>query len=393
MAIAFVNGLDKGNVRDEELLKFILFAGEYRLSKNFLKNVMRYNRKDLTASFLTGTKSYLLTKPIYSGLGHILTFHRVVPDRGVKRVGNTEIEVTPHYLENIIEYFSKRNYAFISLDQLFLILKGEEKINNKFVVFTFDDGYVDNLTHAYPILKKHNIPFTIYVTTNFPDRKAIIWWYLLEDLILERDRVEIEVEGRPYRFECSTAREKMDTFSTIRALVIGIGEDNFADKMKTIFKPYGIDIYKKTDELALSWPQIQQLSMDSLVTIAAHTVNHYALNRLPEAVVKEEIMESKKKLESYTGGAVDHFAYPYGSGREIGEREGRIVKGLGFKTATTTRLANIFPAHRRHLECLPRIAAVDEKEFVNLNLWITGALPCVLYKFKRVITFEKVLTA
>ena len=109
--------------------------------------------------------------------------------------------------------------------------------------------------------------------------------------------------------------------------------------------------------------------------------------------VKQEVMESKEKLEANIDSEVVHFTYPFGSGREVGPRECRIIKGLGFKTATTTRLANIFPEHRNHLECLPRIMTINEEKPLYLNLWVTGAMPCLLYKFRRVITTEEIITA
>ena len=83
-----------------------------------------------------------------------------------------------------ILYFKKLDYEIISLDQLYERLL-HNSIEKPFVCFTFDDGYVDNYEIAYPVLKKHNIPFAIYVTTSFPDNTAILWWYILEDLVLK----------------------------------------------------------------------------------------------------------------------------------------------------------------------------------------------------------------
>jgi len=292
------------------------------LKIDFLEKVKGIDRRKLTALFMTYTKSYLLTKPVYAGLGHILTFHRVVPGNRGPRVGNTEIEVTPEYLEWAINYFKKRNYHFITLDELYEVLKGR-KLDNRFVIFTFDDGYIDNLTYAYPIFKKHNIPFTIYVTTNFPDRKAVLWWYLLEDLILKKEELHLEIGGKPYRFQMVSRHQKELAFDGIRSLLLRVDEKEFFNEIKKIFNTYGLDIYGKTEQLALSWQQIQQMSSDPLVTIAAHTVNHLALNKLPEAAVKQEVLASKEKLESYIDSEVAHFTYPYGSGREVGQESFR----------------------------------------------------------------------
>ena len=62
-------------------------------------------------------------------------------------------------------------------------LRNNIKID-KCIVFTLDDGYLDNYTNALPIFIKYNVPFTIYITTSFPDHKFTMWWYALEDIIL-----------------------------------------------------------------------------------------------------------------------------------------------------------------------------------------------------------------
>ena len=93
-------------------------------------------------------------------------FHRIVPQTAARRVHNhLSLEITPEHLEQVIQYFRRKEYSFISLDQLSTSLETGNLPNNKFVVFTFDDGYRDNLEIAYPILKKYEIPFTVYITT------------------------------------------------------------------------------------------------------------------------------------------------------------------------------------------------------------------------------------
>src|SRR5450759_1609341 len=120
-----------------------------------------------------------LTKPFFSGKGQILILHRVVQISARERIHNhLSLEISPEQLERIIGFFRRKDYDFISLDMLPVWLKTNRKTKKKFVIFTFDDGYKDNLNYAYPVFKKHNIPFTLYITSSFPDKKAIIWWYI-----------------------------------------------------------------------------------------------------------------------------------------------------------------------------------------------------------------------
>jgi peptidoglycan/xylan/chitin deacetylase (PgdA/CDA1 family) len=327
-----------------------------------------------------------ITRRLYGGIGYILMLHRVCPPvPGIRLVDNAGMEMTPKKLEAIIRFFKNRDYEFISPDQLVERLPNKNN-KRKFVIFTFDDGYADNYLHAYPVFKKHDVPFTIYVTTSFPDREAILWWYLLEDLLLEKDRLVIKTGSGEREFHCSSLNEKEETFRDIRSIIMNVSTNDYLETVAGIFEPYGIDVYRKTSELTLSWEQIARLSRDHLVTIGAHTVNHYTLSKLSPAEVKKEILESKRRLESHLGREVHHFAYPYGGKEEAGKREFDLVKECGFKTAVTARFAGVFPAHRQHLECLPRIFIHSGADDGFLKQVVNGTLTGMANRFRRVIT-------
>ncbi len=342
--------------------------------------------KQTLQSLIVSGRGHQLFKPFFSGVGHILMFHRVCPKTENPRIHyNTQLEVTPQYLENALAFFKDRRYEFISLDRMYRYFQ-ENKFPKKFVVVTFDDGYLDNLTHAFPILKKHNIPFTIYVSTNFPDREAVLWWDLLEDLLLERETISIKTGNERRQFNCASPTEKEEAFAAIRSIIIRFGETDFINKIREIFEDLGVDIYKKTAESALSWEQVSQLGKEPLVTIGAHTLNHYALSKLPEALARYEVSQSKEKIESYIGRGVDHFAYPFGGPEHIAAKDLTIVRENGFKTAVTTIPGNIFPAHRDHLDYLPRVHMRDKIDNRQLEFFTSGFKQFRLHKFKRVVT-------
>lgn len=327
-----------------------------------------------------------ITRPLYGGIGYILVLHRVCPPvPGTRLQANAGMEMTPKKLEAVIQFFRNRDYEFISPDQLVERLPNR-KNKRKFVVFTFDDGYADNYLHTYPVLKKHHVPFTIYVTTSFPDKKAILWWYILEDLLLEKDRIVIKTGTGEREFNCSSLNEKEETFRDIRSIIMNASTNNYIETVTAIFEPYGIDVYCKTSELTMSWEQIALLSRDPLVTIGAHTVNHYTLSKLSLAEVKNEMLECKRRLESRLDKEVLHFSYPYGGKEEAGKREFELVKACGFKTAVTARFAGIFPAHKHHLECLPRIFIHGGADDDFLLQVVNGTLTGMANKFKRVVT-------
>lgn len=342
--------------------------------------------KEKLLTLLVATQGYRIIKPFCSGIGHILLFHRVCKKDTVKRLSMCSgMEVTPEYLEMVIRFFLKHDYDIISIGQLFDNLQ-RCKIKKKFVVFTFDDGYLDNFTYAYPVFKKYNIPFTIYITTGFMDGTAVLWWYSLEQLVLEKNYIAFEIDGKTLEFHCAKLKEKEQVFLNIRSIIRNSHENNYCDILQKIFIQNRIDIYKKTEELILNWQGVKALSNDSLVTIGIHTANHYCLSNLSETAVSYEIIESKKRLEFCIDREIKHFSYPFGNREEAGKREFAIVKKCGFQTAVTSRSANIFFKHRYYLESLPRITIGEDLDERRLDFLINGLMHFRNNKFKRVVT-------
>lgn len=121
-------------------------------------------------------KLHNLTHPL---LGRIMMLHRVVEQRSEGE--NRELEITPEFLRRTIETYHQQGHRFVSIDEACdIISKG--RTNHPFVCLTFDDGYQDNHDIAYPLLKRLDVPFAVYVTTGFIDNRLPMWWYASERL-------------------------------------------------------------------------------------------------------------------------------------------------------------------------------------------------------------------
>jgi peptidoglycan/xylan/chitin deacetylase (PgdA/CDA1 family) len=287
------------------------------------------------------------------GLGVILEFHRVLP-KSENRNSIDGMEVTPDFLENCIRHYHKTGYSVVSIDEVYRILIGQSK-SRRFVTFTFDDGYIDNLIYAYPVFRKYHVPFAIYLTTGFIDRTAVMWWYLLKYLVSKLKRIQFRLMGNDYIFICETESQKTTTYRLIKKLIIDSSPENFHYKTEQIFAPYFNNIFDITEKLTLNWDQIRQMAQDPMVTFGAHTVNHLALASLSDKDMEQEIVKSKHRIESVIGSEVGHFSYPYGGSTKIKDREFDFARSYGFKTAITTLPGFITPEHKNRLERLPRL--------------------------------------
>jgi len=347
---------------------------------------MKHELLKVCIALMKYTRLYRLLCPFFIGSGVILVLHRVLPEKSYPRINaNSRIEITPQFLEQLIKFFLQTGYEVVSLDTVYERLMGGSA-GRPFVCFTFDDGYADAFEVIYPVFKKYQLPYGVYVITDFPDRKNTLWWYMLEDLVLQHDPVRFSYGGQQHTVPTTTSADKEAAYDTIRTILLSVPSEQAEEVIEAVFSPYSIDP-RGYENQQMSWDQVIELANDPLVTIGAHTVHHYNLKQLTEEQVRWEIETSKKRLEDKIGQPVLHFAYPFGSRDEAGAREFSLAAACDFSTMTTVREGNIFPAHRKHMECLPRVEITGRHQDLTLvDLRRCGLVAFVRNGLKRVVS-------
>ena len=121
-------------------------------------------------------------RALAQGKGAILTLHHVRPAPPGGFRPNGLLEITPDFLDRALTLIRAEGYDIVSLDEALLRL-ADPKPGRFFVALTFDDGYRDNLDQAWPVLAKHQAPWTLYVVRGFAERTARLWWLELEEAI------------------------------------------------------------------------------------------------------------------------------------------------------------------------------------------------------------------
>jgi len=257
----------------------------------------------------------------------------------------------------------------------------------RFVCITFDDGYKDLMRWAYPLLKKYQLPFALYIPTSFPDRLGELWWVALEAVIARNSRIGMVINGKDQFFECATVRQKRELYDAVYGYLRSMKtEDELRRTVRDLCACYQVDIASFCRDLCMSWEEIVELAADPLVTIGAHTVNHQMLKKVAnDAAVRAEMEMSRSVLEAALGKRPQHLAYPVGDATSAGPREFRIASELGFKTAVTTRPGVLFKAHRDHMTALPRISVNGEfQQQRYLKVLMSGAATAMWNHFRRV---------
>lgn len=327
-----------------------------------------------------------LMRPLYGGIGTIFVLHRVRPPSTEPRLpGNARLEVSPAFLASLVDFVVASGFDVVSLDEAQARLAGKSAAR-RFVCFTFDDGYADNYEYAYPVFRERGLPFAVYVASGYVSRTSMLWHCMLERLLLRHDELRYELDGIPQVERAATMAEKEALYERLCDIVMGLPAARWPALFDSLFDDTGIRADQFHSEV-MDWDQVMALSRDPLVTIGAHTVNHYNLALLEESQAHWEIAESKRIIEQRTGCSVTHFAYPFGLAAHAGEREFRLVEACGFDTATTTREGNLFPAHNEHLHCLPRIEVTGRHQDVAfVDICLSGLVSLWRYGPQRVVT-------
>lgn len=298
-----------------------------------------------TSAHRTGLSQVLAIR--YRGQGVIFFLHSVVED--VSAYPDDSLRCSVSRLAWALQWIKNEGLDFVSLDNAVDRLNSGH--SRPFAVFTFDDGYADNLTRALPVMERFEAPFTVYVTTGMITREIDAWWFGLAELVRKHSRLEFP--ALEWKFDCSTAECKKRTFRAIEAAIHA--KSSVLAIVKAAIHAHQIDCKALVDGEALTAVQLHRLAHHPLVTIGGHTMTHCNLAQTSATAVEWELMENRKFLQNIIGLPVRHFAYPFGHHRACGLREAQISQRLGFRTAATTRLGMLHPEHAHSLHALPRI--------------------------------------
>ena len=214
----------------------------------------------------------------------VLMYHHVNPHAG------DLVTVTPRVFEGQMRHLRSRGYHSLSLDALMGYLGGAT-VPSRSVVLTFDDGWLDNYLHAFPILQRYDLRATIFLVTDRVNQAS-------------RGRRE---DGAPV----PTHRES-------KMLVRG----------------------GKAQQVALNWDHVREMAAGGLVEFHSHTKTHAKCDTLSAGELEEELGESKEEVERRTGRPCPFVCWPHGSGSDAAIET---AKRLGYRGAFTTKPGAVEP--------------------------------------------------
>ncbi len=333
------------------------------------------------------SKAYRIIGNQWAGAGLIFMLHHVRPE---KAGGSPEfhpnriLEITPEFLDAALRYVRLSGLDLVSLDEAVdRLARGD--VQKRFACFTIDDGYRDNLEFALPVFRKHECPFTVFVATGIIDCTTELWWLALEDVVRNSDTVNVRINGEHCSFETRTLEQMEFAYREVYWALRRMPESEQRGFIRDLAGRYNFDLVASCRREAMTWDEVRTLASEPLVTIGAHTVDHFAIGKLDAELALQEMTASRRKIERETGRTPEHFCFPYGDPGSAGKRDFALAAEAGFRSAVTTRKGVLFEDHAHHLHALPRVSLNgDYQDLKYVELFLSGAPFALLNRFQRV---------
>jgi peptidoglycan/xylan/chitin deacetylase (PgdA/CDA1 family) len=214
-----------------------------------------------------------------------------------------------------------------------LIKKGSK------IHITFDDGFADVLHNALPILKKYNLPATVYICTGKINSTEHYWWDALEKIIFKSSHFNsLSCPIMPsfnFLTPSPTPKERKELYWQLRHNLKHSVPSQQNKLLKQLSSWSGTSLQSDNSHRVLTLEELKALASDTLITIGAHTQNHPMLSLLSNEDQEEEILGSKNQLEKWLNKPIEDFSICYGSRKDFNHHTEAICH-QHFRTTTTT---------------------------------------------------------
>jgi peptidoglycan/xylan/chitin deacetylase (PgdA/CDA1 family) len=258
----------------------------------------------------------------------VLCYHRVGTD-GVPLFSRLKLKEFEEQMRYI-----KESYRVVPLEQLCRELR-EARLVEPTIAITFDDGYRDLYTHAFPALQKYEIPATIYLIGHCMETGEAPWYDRIFVALKNApgDTLEIHLD-RPRRFVLGPYEARLQIAWQIVCYLRTIPDRSrrawCAKFEQTIpLRP------AELEERMLNWEQVRAMHKGGMC-FGAHTMSHPAVSQLDPSDFEDELLRSKQLLEERLAVPVLDFAYPFGKPADRSSVAEEFLARSGYRSAVTT---------------------------------------------------------
>ncbi len=241
----------------------------------------------------------------------ILTYHRVADPSKNSVLNPRIISATPAIFAEQMKYLAQ-SYNVVSMEQVLAATLSQEQLPDRAVLITFDDGYFDFIEIAWPILKKLNLPATVFIPTSYPGQTDLVfWWDKLYAAFAQTSKNQLQIANT--NFSTLLLEDHTKKMQSLKLLQNHVKTLPHSDAMALVDDVCErLKIVNVIKQSTMDWDQLRVIANEG-VTLGAHTRTHPLLTRLTLESAHEEISGSYNDLKNEIGAVLPVFAYPNGN--------------------------------------------------------------------------------
>lgn len=244
--------------------------------------------------------------------------------------------LSPHLIERFLSFLKKNNYRVMSLEQYVQALLNHES-TYKTVVFTVDDGYRDFYLNAFKVFKKYGYGATIFLTSDFIDRKLFFWWDQIEFSINSTKKNELEIDGIPSKtLQLTNELERSHAITAVTRHCKTLPNEKKLELLEELKQKLEIDLTgQPTGQYEpLKWSEIKEMNQHG-IDFHPHTKTHPIMSKIPSEQKRTEVTQPKERIEAELGRPADIFCYPNGQWEDFDDEVIDELKKVGYNAAVT----------------------------------------------------------
>lgn len=306
-------------------------------------------KSTLGIPLLSRVAPFVLRQQRRRGCLTILAYHRIMERTEDFAFDEGVISASPEDFERQVRFF-KDYFSLITFRDLKKCLEDGRDFPFPPLIITFDDGYKDNYMHAFPILKKHEVPATVFLSVNHIETGQPYWWDEVAFYMKAANKSGVEIEDFLQSLKVIPNNERIER---IAALSQSAGADP-----------------SHMERQSLTWEEIMEMHKGG-IEFGSHTMTHPVLSRVNNQDDLEfEIRQSKKVIEERLGSEVVVFSYPVGGQHGFNNSIREKVKEAGYDfTATYIHGVNYFKEGTIDRHNLKRVA-LDRNDLDRIKVKI-----------------------
>jgi peptidoglycan/xylan/chitin deacetylase (PgdA/CDA1 family) len=245
----------------------------------------------------------------------IFLLHGVVErhESEVRNYNRKHIEAT--YFVDFLDRLLGAGGRAVSMDEVLESRKSGRPLPPRSFAITFDDGFLNNLTHAAPILERFGIPATFYVTSDFVQSNRMSWIDRVEWVVEKAQNGEVILPWSRQTAYFKSASEKVAFLDEVRKFAKSIEGLDLDAVASNIQKQLGFaEVWSNSGPLdqKMNWAQVKALDGHALFTVGGHSHSHGILAFLSQAALADELDTSLRMLRELADVGPTHYSYPEG---------------------------------------------------------------------------------